>query len=99
MTAAQRKARERAAPLTEKQEQRYLELNYSMFGAEEGVMQLRTKIVRTRLIHPCAADREQHPIPAGSLVVADTALVDGDSVGTCYVCLPCLNAWGKEIGY
>ncbi len=55
------------------------------------------KIVVTRKPHTCAACNHFKGVehPAGTRMIVDHAKVDGE-FGTCYTCLPCVEAWAKE---
>lgn len=79
----------------------YLQWHDSMWiGGDKGGYEIKcrsVRLVKTRKPHLCAAccDFKGMMHGAGTSMVADHALVEG-KFGTCYTCLPCIEAWAKE---
>lgn len=81
---------------------RYLSLAGTFWGGygDADVEIYRKAFVKTKTAHQCANYRREdqpHDIPAGSPAVRESGKVDGQ-MRSCYTCLPCLDAWAREIG-
>ena len=84
--------------------QRIRYLDFSPFAGDQDVdIQCRkVAIVTTRKEHWCAASTlvpplyQEHNIPSGQEAWKESAKVDGQ-FGTCYCCLPCLDALMREM--
>jgi hypothetical protein len=71
----------------------YLDAPYLIFEDRDTDIQCRSiKLVITRKPHDCMVPGPEcgHSIPAGTKVVCDSALVDGE-FGRYYCCLPCIE--------
>lgn len=70
-----------------------------MAGDDGEVRANSVKVIVTRRSHSCVSLTESNPhiIRAGSRVVCEKAVVDGDWF-TWYTCVPCILEWAKEIG-
>jgi hypothetical protein len=86
--------------MDEEMKHRYIWLAQDFWGGDmdSDIRLQRWFISKTRKPHDCPGNcaGELHPIPVGSLVVRETAVVDG-KMRTAYTCLPCLDRWAREI--
>lgn len=82
-------------------DEQYLSGVDSLFDdGEAEIRSYQRKIVVTRKEHPCMAaevvNKDPHPIPKGSRVVRESAIVDG-TWGTSYACFDCIKVWLNKI--
>lgn len=80
---------------------KYTKEQYEEFDiSENDEIEIRcrtTKLIKTRKPHRCCMDIKEHSIPAGSIALRDSAIVDGEWC-TVYSCTDCIDAWYDECG-